>query len=99
MPDPVRQRLADHTVEDVLCLPDDAPRVEVRAGVLVPVPPPTAAHQQVTGLIWRWLRTHAPEEFQPAAGVGVVHGHRDTFEPDVVLLRRPFVRNHHYFDT
>ncbi|GGM25493.1 hypothetical protein GCM10011608_07940 [Micromonospora sonchi] len=24
-PDPVRQRLANHTIEDVLALPDDAP--------------------------------------------------------------------------
>ena len=34
-PDPIRQRLADHTLEDVLALPDDAPRVEFRDGVMI----------------------------------------------------------------
>ena len=28
-PDPIRQRLAVHTLDDVLTLPDDAPRVEL----------------------------------------------------------------------
>ena len=28
-PNPIRQRLADHTLEDVLTLPDGAPRVEL----------------------------------------------------------------------
>ena len=37
-PDPLRQRLADYTVEDVLSLPDDAPRVELRDGVMITVP-------------------------------------------------------------
>lgn len=33
-PDLRRQRLANYTVEDVLTLPDDAPRVELRDGVM-----------------------------------------------------------------
>jgi hypothetical protein len=33
-PDPLRQRLANDTIEDGLALPDDAPRVEVRDGVM-----------------------------------------------------------------
>jgi Uma2 family endonuclease len=99
LPDPARQRLADHTLEDVLSLPDDAPRVEVRRGVLVPVPRPTIDHQRVVGLLWQWLRKHAPSDLQPATNIGIIAGHRDTFEPDIALLRRPLVRNHHYFDT
>jgi hypothetical protein len=41
-PDPIRQRLAAHTVEDVLKLPEDAPRVELRDGLMVVVPSPKA---------------------------------------------------------
>ncbi|MEJ3742133.1 hypothetical protein WEI85_02375 [Actinomycetes bacterium KLBMP 9797] len=29
-PDPIRLRMANYTIEDVLALPDDAPRVELR---------------------------------------------------------------------
>ena len=61
-PDPVRQRLANHTIEDVLALPDDAPRVELRDGVLVVVPSPTIGHQNTGNLLWMWLRQHAPAE-------------------------------------
>jgi Uma2 family endonuclease len=99
LPDPERQRLADHTLEDVLSLPDDAPRVEVRHGVLAPVPRPSMHHQRAVSLLWQWLRQHAPADLQPATNVGIIAGHQATFEPDVVLLRRPLVRNHHFFDT
>jgi hypothetical protein len=37
-PDPIRQRLASHTLEDVLTLPADAPRVELTDGVMTVVP-------------------------------------------------------------
>jgi Uma2 family endonuclease len=33
-PDPMRRRLADYTVEDILLLPDDAPRCEPTDGVI-----------------------------------------------------------------
>jgi Uma2 family endonuclease len=96
-PDPVRQRLADHTVEDVLNLPDDAPRVELRDGVLIVVPSPTFGHQTIGNLLWWWLRQHAPERFQVVTAVGVAVGLKDTFEPDVLLLRRPVALTSHYF--
>jgi Uma2 family endonuclease len=98
LPEPERQRLADHTIEDVLKLPDDAPRVEIRGGVLVPVARPTIAHQRTVGLLWQWLRQHAPAGQQPCTNVGVLIGLRDTFEPDIAVLRPPRVRGHHYID-
>ncbi|MFF5174285.1 Uma2 family endonuclease [Micromonospora sp. NPDC000089] len=98
-PDPVRQRLANHTIEDVLALPDDAPRVELRDGVLVVVPSPTFGHQTIGNLLWTWLRQHAPAEFAPATAVGVAINNRNTFEPDVLLLKLPVVADHHYFEA
>ncbi len=44
--DPVKQRMAAYTLEDVLSLPDDAPRVELRDGVMIAVPSPSIGHQQ-----------------------------------------------------
>ncbi|HET9517613.1 MAG TPA: Uma2 family endonuclease [Actinoplanes sp.] len=98
VPDPERQRLADHTIEDVLTRPDEAPRVEVRAGLLVPVPPPTINHQRTVGLLWQWLSDHAPLGYLPCTNVGILIGLRDTFEPDLAVLRPPLVRGHHFFD-
>jgi Uma2 family endonuclease len=96
-PDPIRQRLADHIVEDVLNLPDDAPRVELRDGVMIVVPSPTINHQNIGNLLWWWFRQHASDRFESATALGVIVSHRDTFEPDVVLLRRPVVGTNHYF--
>ncbi|MFY1689782.1 Uma2 family endonuclease [Plantactinospora sp. WMMB782] len=98
-PDPVRQGLANHTVEDILALPGDAPRVELRDGVIIVVPSPTFGHQTVANLLWMWFRQHAPLEYEPVTAVGVLMSHRDTLEPDVLLLRRPVVRESHYFDA
>ncbi|MEV0809113.1 Uma2 family endonuclease [Micromonospora sp. NPDC050200] len=98
-PDPIRQRLASYTIEDVLALPDDAPRVELGDGVLVVVPSPTFGHQTIGNLLWLWLRQHAPFDLTPATAVGVAINHRNTLEPDVVLLRRPVVGENHYFDA
>nr|MDT0658122.1 Uma2 family endonuclease [Micromonospora sp. DSM 115978] len=85
-PDLRRQRLANHTVEDVLALPDGAPRVELRDGVMIVVPSPTFGHQKVSTLLWSWLRQHAPREFEPSVAMGVLIGPDQTFEPDVLLL-------------
>jgi Uma2 family endonuclease len=74
-PDPMRQRLADYTVEDILLLPDDAPRCELTDGVITTLP----AHAISTRL-------------------GLIKSHRDTLEPDLVLLSRPIYGDHHYFD-
>ncbi|MEU5785604.1 Uma2 family endonuclease [Micromonospora lupini] len=98
-PDPVRQRLANHTIEDVLALPDDAPRVELRDGVLVVVPSPTFGHQNIGNLLWMWLRQYAPVELTPATAVGVAINYRNSLEPDVVLLKRPVAADHHYFEA
>ncbi|MFI6779643.1 Uma2 family endonuclease [Micromonospora sp. NPDC050276] len=98
-PDPVRQRLANHTIEDVLALPDDAPRVELRDGVLVVVPSPTFGHQNIGNLLWMWLRQYAPVELTPATAVGVAINYRNSLEPDVVLLKRPVAVDHHYFEA
>ncbi|WP_307871800.1 Uma2 family endonuclease [Micromonospora sp. U21] len=98
-PDPMRQRLANHTIEDVLALPDEAPRVELRDGVLVVVPSPTFGHQNIGNLLWMWLRQHAPAELTPATAVGVAINYRNTLEPDVVLLQRPVAADHHYFEA
>jgi Uma2 family endonuclease len=98
LPDPERQRLADHTIEDVLKLPDDAPRVEVRGGLLVPVPKPAIGHQRAIGMLWQWLRRHAPAGQVPCTNVGILVDLRHTFEPDLAVLRQPLVRNHHFYD-
>ena len=34
-PDPIKQRMAGYFIEDVLNLPEDAPRVELRDGVMI----------------------------------------------------------------
>jgi Uma2 family endonuclease len=98
-PDPIRQRLADHSIEDVLLLPSDAPRVELRDGVLIVVPSPTVGHQNIGNLLWFWLRQHAPDEFEAVTAVGVAVGFRDTLEPDVLLLRTPVADTSHYFEA
>ncbi|NMO50308.1 Uma2 family endonuclease [Actinoplanes sp. TBRC 11911] len=93
----MRQRLADYSLEDVLNLPDDAPRVELRDGVLIVVPSPTIGHQHVGNLLWMWFRQNAPEELQPGTAVGVAIGLQDSLEPDVVLVRQPIERTNHFF--
>jgi Uma2 family endonuclease len=95
-PDPIRQRLADHSLEDVLNLPDDAPRVELRDGVLIVVPAPTLGHQNIGNLLWAWFRHHAPDTFEPATAVGVAVSVSDSLEPDVLLLRRPVAMSNHF---
>lgn len=98
-PDPVRQRLANYTVEDVLALPDDAPRVELRDGVMIAVPSPTFGHQKISFLLWMWLRQHAPLELEPSAATGVLIDGVQTFEPDVLLLRRETLNPQSHYAT
>ena len=95
-PDPIRQRLAVYTLEDVLKLPEDAPRVELRDGVMIVVPSPTIGHQRIANLLWKWLDEHSPETFEPATAIGVAVGLSDTAEPDVLLIRRPVAEGNHY---
>ncbi len=87
-PDPWRQRLGNHTVEDVVNLPSDAPRVELRDGVMFVVPSPTFGHQDIMASLWSWFRSHAPTEWRPAIETGVMIAADQTLEPDVLLVRR-----------
>ena len=97
-PDDARQRLANYTVEDVLALPDDAPRVELDDGVLVVVPSPAFSHQKIGHRLWRWFDDNVPKDLEPSGALGVLINNRNTLEPDVVLLRKPTVHEHHYFE-
>lgn len=96
-PDPTRQRLADHTIEDVLNLPADAPRVELGDGVLFVVPSPSGGHQEIGSLLWTWFRTNMPSGFRPLLAVGVMVDMSNSLEPDLVLLRTPVTLEHHYY--
>ncbi len=96
-PDPLMQRYARFTIEDVLALPPDAPRVELRDGVMIVVPSPTIGHQDIGILLWTWFKRNAPKDLRPGAAVGVAVGAQDTFEPDVVLLREPVNDKNHFF--
>ena len=82
-PDPKKLRLATYTIEHILSLPDDAPRVELSDGVMMVVPAPTYDHQDISGLLWLWLRQHAPREFRASHATGI-----DSAE--VLSLRSPF---------
>ncbi|MFV2020771.1 Uma2 family endonuclease [Micromonospora sp. LOL_023] len=86
-PDPVRQRLADYSIEDVLALPADAPRVELLDGVVTVVPSPTLGHQSIASLLWLWLHRHMPDGYRATQAVGVAVGPRNTYEPDVLVHR------------
>ncbi|GAB2610113.1 hypothetical protein Aab01nite_24270 [Paractinoplanes abujensis] len=96
-PDPIRQRRADHLLEDVLSLPDDAPRVELRDGVMIVVPSPTLGHQNIGNLLWLWFRQNAPKEFVAGTAVGVAVTLQDSLEPDVLLLHQPVNMSNHFF--
>ncbi|MFI1991263.1 hypothetical protein [Actinoplanes sp. NPDC020271] len=50
-PDPIRQRLATLSLEDVLNLPDDTPRIELRDGTTIAVPAPTFGHDHAYELV------------------------------------------------
>jgi Uma2 family endonuclease len=95
-PDPDRQREAGYTVEDVLALPDDAPRVELRDGVMIVVPSPTVGHQTIQFLLQRWLWDRVPGHLRVAAAVGVALEINQTFEPDVLILSRTVGVSNHY---
>jgi Uma2 family endonuclease len=95
-PNPLRQRLANYFLEDVLNLPDDAPRVELRDGVMIVVPAPTIGHQNIGNLLWLWFRQHAPQEFLAVTAVGVAVGLKDSLEPDVLLVEALVENTNHY---
>jgi Uma2 family endonuclease len=96
-PEDARQRAADYTVEDILSLPDEAPRVELKDGVLLVVPSPAGGHQKIGHLLWRWFDDNAPDWFEALGAVGVAVDHKNTLEPDLVLLRAPVLPDRHYY--
>jgi Uma2 family endonuclease len=57
---------------------------------------PSLDHQDIAGLLWSWLRRHAPAHYRAAMAVGVAVGVRTTYEPDVVLYRAGASGSHHY---
>ena len=98
-PDPVKQRHAAYTIEDVLNLPGDAPRVELWNGVLSVVPSPSGGHQKINWRLVAWLDRHLPTGYEPQFAVGVVVDHRRTLEPDALVLHSPVDLDHHYYDA
>ncbi|MFC7527993.1 Uma2 family endonuclease [Actinoplanes sp. GCM10030250] len=96
-PDLVKQKRAGYTVEDVLNLPDDAPRVELADGVLTVVPSPTGGHQRINWRLVGWLDQHLPDGFEPQMAVGVMVDHDFTLEPDALILHSPVDLDHHFF--
>nr|WP_232236771.1 Uma2 family endonuclease [Micromonospora globosa] len=84
-PDPMRQQRADYTLEDLLTLPDDAPRVELVDGVFQVTPSPTLGHQTISSLLWLWLRSHAPVHLRASQAVGVGLSPNTSRQPDVLL--------------
>ncbi|MFF5172192.1 Uma2 family endonuclease [Micromonospora sp. NPDC000089] len=86
-PDPMRQQRADYTLEDLLALPDDAPRVELVDGVIQVTPSPTLGHQNISSLLWMFLRSHAPARLSAAQAVAVGLSSNTSRQPDVLLHR------------
>ncbi|MFE7872240.1 Uma2 family endonuclease [Micromonospora humida] len=86
-PDPMRQQRADYTLEDLLALPDDAPRVELVDGVIQVTPSPTLGHQNISSLLWLWLHSRVPDRLRVAQAVGVGLSPNTSRQPDVLLYR------------
>ncbi|MEV4482352.1 Uma2 family endonuclease [Micromonospora coxensis] len=86
-PDPIRQQRADYTLEDLLRLPDDAPRVELVDGIIQVTPSPTLGHQDIAFLMRLWLHTHAPQHLRATQDVGVEIAPNTSRRPDVLLCR------------
>ncbi len=93
-----KQKSAGYTVEDVLSLPDSAPRVELSDGVLQVVPSPSGAHQKINWRLVSWLDRHLPPGFEPQLALGMVIGYRSTLEPDALILRSPIDLDHHFVE-
>ena len=95
-PDPSKLRYASYTVDDLQSLPDDAPRVELFDGVMRVLPAPTYDHQDIAGLLWFWLRKHAPRQFRASLATGILVESNTTFEPDVLLVTADVYGASHY---
>lgn len=87
-PDPARQQRADYQVADLQNLPDDdSPRIELVDGTLQVTPFPTLGHQDISGLLWMWLRCHAPAGIRATQAVAVELSYDTSRRPDVLLCR------------
>lgn len=86
-PDPMRQQRADYTLEDLLALPDDAPRVELVDGVVQVTPSPTLGHQDISFLLRLWLHSRVPGHLRVAQAVGVGLSRNTSRQPDLLLCR------------
>ncbi|MCG5438897.1 Uma2 family endonuclease [Micromonospora foliorum] len=87
-PAPARQQRADYQAVDLQNLPDDdSPRVEFVDGALQVTPFPTLGHQDIAGLLWTWLRRHAPADIRATQAVAVELGYDASRRPDVLLCR------------
>jgi Uma2 family endonuclease len=95
-PDPFRQRLADYTIDDIMTVPDDAPRVELVDGVMVVVPSPSFRHQRIGNKLWAWLDANCPTGLVASTALGVAVGANNSCEPDVMVHRAEIGVNRHY---
>jgi Uma2 family endonuclease len=95
-PNPVKQQFARYTVEDVLDLPDDSPRVELTDGVLTVVPSPSVGHQRINVRLVSWLERHIPAGFEPLMALGVLIDIDTTREPDALIVHGPADIDHHF---
>ncbi|HEY0532025.1 MAG TPA: Uma2 family endonuclease [Actinoplanes sp.] len=95
-PNPFKQQFARYTVEDVLDLPDHAPRVELTDGVLAVVPSPSFRHQKINWRLVNWLERHIPHGFEPQFAAGVLIDGDTTREPDAMILLSPVELEHHF---
>ncbi|HLL69604.1 MAG TPA: Uma2 family endonuclease [Micromonosporaceae bacterium] len=95
-PDPIRQRLAGYTLDDILAVPDDAPRVELVDGVMGVVPSPTFGHQSIGFLLCGWLRAHCPPQLTASIALGVAVDANNSCEPDVLLHRADTALDRHF---
>jgi Uma2 family endonuclease len=96
VPDPLRQQLADFKIDDVLALPEGAPRVELIDGVMNVVPSPATGHQTIARRLCNWLEANATSGCFPIMAVGIHLDETNGREPDVLLIREP-VPDRHYF--
>ena len=74
-------------VEDLLTLPPDAPRVELVDGIIHVTPLPTLHHQDIAGLLTRWLRSRVPAHLRATQAVSVGLDVDASRRPDVLLHR------------
>jgi Uma2 family endonuclease len=95
-PDPMKQKLAGYTIEDLPDLADDAPRVELTDGVLTVVPSPSAGHQKINVRLVSWLERHLPTGFDSLMAVGVLIDVDTTREPDALIVHSPADLDHHF---